>query len=490
MATVRRTGVRLLAALAFCLVGVAAQAQTVLSPLAIQHFTDNNGNLCVGCQLFTYAAGTTTPATTYTDSTGDTPNADPIILNTRGEAGVWLTPGVGYKFVLAPSTDTNPPTNPYWTVDNIFSALSPNPSGNVGIGTTTPEELLDVYGGSSATIRINGNATDYGPSISINSTGSGGQDWSLISNQTSNSGGVGLLSFYDNTSSALLLALSPGGALELYGPAGSAGHSLPQLVLNNEDNQTQNGAGGFIRFASLNSSNNPIDGVQLNGGLVSATAGDEMGDLDIAVYRDGTPQVVALSGPQGNSGIYGFWGPANNDAFVLGQSNLGWARLYMETQSQGDLYIDLNNANTSGRNWWIDSTGSGSGIAAGVLGFLDQSSGGGQFLLNSLSVPQAQWAAANSGGVEELGVTNTAGTTNSQAIVTASAGGNSTLSLTATYDGGAIIEPGSSETNLTIELGSAPLVITGLPSSSGSHALCINTGTGAVYIGAAGTGGC
>ena len=90
-----------------------------LTPTPMQRFVDNNGNALSGGKLFTYAAGTTTKLATYTDSTGATPNANPIILNTRGEAPIWLPPDVGYKFVLSPSTDTDPPTNPIWTVDQI-----------------------------------------------------------------------------------------------------------------------------------------------------------------------------------------------------------------------------------------------------------------------------------------------------------------------------------------------------------------------------------
>jgi len=42
-----------------------------------------------------------------------------VILNARGEANVWLDPTKVYKLVLAPATDTDPPTNAFWTVDNI-----------------------------------------------------------------------------------------------------------------------------------------------------------------------------------------------------------------------------------------------------------------------------------------------------------------------------------------------------------------------------------
>ena len=119
-----RFGVAAVAAL-FLLSGVRVEAQTTsLSPLPIQHFVDNNGNLCVGCKLFTYQAGTTTKQATYTDSTGGTPNTNPVVMNARGEANVWLDPTLSYKFVLSPSTDSDPPTDPIWTVDQISEAVA------------------------------------------------------------------------------------------------------------------------------------------------------------------------------------------------------------------------------------------------------------------------------------------------------------------------------------------------------------------------------
>lgn len=95
-----------------------------LSPLPIQKFFDNNGNPLVGGLLFTYIAGTTTKIATYTDSTGGATNTNPIVLNFRGEANVWLDPTLTYKFVLAPAGDTDPPTRPIWTVDQITSGIS------------------------------------------------------------------------------------------------------------------------------------------------------------------------------------------------------------------------------------------------------------------------------------------------------------------------------------------------------------------------------
>lgn len=99
-----------------------AIAAELLAPMAKQRFEDNNGDPLTGGKLFTYQAGSTTKTPTYTDSTGGTPNVNPVILDTRGEANVWLVPGQAYKFTLSPSTDTDPPTNAIWTVDQIFGS--------------------------------------------------------------------------------------------------------------------------------------------------------------------------------------------------------------------------------------------------------------------------------------------------------------------------------------------------------------------------------
>ena len=77
-----------------------------------------------GAQLFTYIAGTTTKQTTQTTPAGDVDNANPVVLDSLGQGNVLPTAGLSYKYVLAPSTDTDPPTSPIWTVDNISSPAS------------------------------------------------------------------------------------------------------------------------------------------------------------------------------------------------------------------------------------------------------------------------------------------------------------------------------------------------------------------------------
>jgi hypothetical protein len=95
----------------------------ILTPSPKQQFFGNNGRPLDGGLLFTYAAGTNNKIDTYQNESG-TPNTNPIVLDFRGEANIWLEASQTYKFVLAPRGDTDPPTNPIWSVDNIPGVMS------------------------------------------------------------------------------------------------------------------------------------------------------------------------------------------------------------------------------------------------------------------------------------------------------------------------------------------------------------------------------
>jgi hypothetical protein len=84
-----------------------------LTPSPIMQFFNNQDTFLVGGLLYTYAAGTQTPLATYQDQAGTIANTNPVVLNTRGEAAVWLS-NAQYKFVLRDSSG-----NLIWTADNI-----------------------------------------------------------------------------------------------------------------------------------------------------------------------------------------------------------------------------------------------------------------------------------------------------------------------------------------------------------------------------------
>ena len=82
-----------------------------LAPIAgvAAQFFDNNGNPLSGGKLYTYQAGTTTAAITYTTSAGTTAHTNPIILDSAGRipsgGEVWLSTVSSYKFILKNSSD-------------------------------------------------------------------------------------------------------------------------------------------------------------------------------------------------------------------------------------------------------------------------------------------------------------------------------------------------------------------------------------------------
>jgi hypothetical protein len=87
------------------------------SPL-LQTFTQSGTPNAFGT-LATYVAGTATPIATYTDATLVTPNQNPLTFNATGQASVWLTLGLAYKFVWFDQFG-----NQLGAVDNIPGGIS------------------------------------------------------------------------------------------------------------------------------------------------------------------------------------------------------------------------------------------------------------------------------------------------------------------------------------------------------------------------------
>lgn len=95
----------------------------LLSPLFNDAQFDSDGAPLVGGKLHWYQAGTTTPSAVYTDATGATSHANPIILNARGEAlsPIYLDDSISYKAVLTDSDDAV-----IRTIDGIEGISSPS----------------------------------------------------------------------------------------------------------------------------------------------------------------------------------------------------------------------------------------------------------------------------------------------------------------------------------------------------------------------------
>lgn len=94
-----------------------------------------------GCLIYTYMAGTTTPAPTYTDVGLSVANSNPIEADSSGRFVAFLTPGSSYKFAYClPVVPIPPPSSQptaFRTQDNI--AAVPTSSAAVDITVTWGE---------------------------------------------------------------------------------------------------------------------------------------------------------------------------------------------------------------------------------------------------------------------------------------------------------------------------------------------------------------
>lgn len=113
-----------------------------ISPTPKLQFLDANGNPLSYGLLYTYFAGTTVPKTTYTTAAQTTANTNPIVLDSRGEANVWLLAGEAYKFTLQNSSGVL-----QYTVDQITAA---------GTMSTQNASSVAITGGTITNVTING----------------------------------------------------------------------------------------------------------------------------------------------------------------------------------------------------------------------------------------------------------------------------------------------------------------------------------------------
>jgi hypothetical protein len=117
-----------------------------LAPVPRFQFFDNAGKVCSDCQLKTYAAGTSTPLATYSDSSLSTANPTTIPLNSAGrptvssvEVAIYLA-AESYKFQLVSATGST-----IWMQDNV-------------VATATISDIAAIYASLASTIMGKGDS--------------------------------------------------------------------------------------------------------------------------------------------------------------------------------------------------------------------------------------------------------------------------------------------------------------------------------------------
>jgi hypothetical protein len=154
-----------------------------LSPIGNDQQTDANGNPLVGGKIYTYVAGSSTPAATYTDSVSGTQQANPIILNSLGlpASPIWMTGGVLVKFVIQDAVGVT-----IRTVDNVSGV------NDVASPTTASEwvasGLVPTYI-SATSFSFTGDQTNvFQPGRRLLSANTGGTRYSTILNSAFSAG--------------------------------------------------------------------------------------------------------------------------------------------------------------------------------------------------------------------------------------------------------------------------------------------------------------
>ena len=109
-------------------------------------FFDDSGAPLSGGLIYTYLAGSTTPATSYTSRDGLTPNTNPIVLNAGGRppAEIWLTGGVLYKYVIKTSAGATSHM-PIARVTNIAQTLDELKKENIWIVGTDMQAEKKIF---------------------------------------------------------------------------------------------------------------------------------------------------------------------------------------------------------------------------------------------------------------------------------------------------------------------------------------------------------
>lgn len=131
-----------------------------LMPQGKQQYFSTAGAPLVGGKVWTYQAGSTTPLATYSDAAGTIPNANPVILDSRGEASIFFS-AAAYKVALQDSTGAS-----IWTQDNLVvyagaDTVGYTPAGTGAVATTTQAKLRESVSVKDFGAKGDGATNDY-----------------------------------------------------------------------------------------------------------------------------------------------------------------------------------------------------------------------------------------------------------------------------------------------------------------------------------------
>jgi len=228
---------------------------TYLSPISNDQVVDSNGSPLVGGWWRVYLAGTTTPVTTYTDSTGITPQPTDITLDASGRPAnpIWLSGGIPVKFRLYSASGVI-----LLTVDNVSGINDP-------AGITAQDQWV-LYGAaptylSATSFSLVGDQTNtFQIGRRIKSVNTGGIRYSSITNSVY--GAVTTVTVTNDSGT-----LDSGMSAVSYGLLSSLNSSVPTTIAR---------SGANVDITSLQSSTT----------VTTQTAADQSTKIASTLYAD------------------------------------------------------------------------------------------------------------------------------------------------------------------------------------------------------------
>lgn len=309
-------------------------------------FELSSGVPAVGNKLFFYVAGSVgTKQTTFTSSTGLVANTNPVILDALGmptTTELWFTAGQSYKVVYAPSTDTDPPTSPIWTIDNLL-----------GINDTTSAQSEWVAGPaptfvSATSFTLAGDQTSLlHVGRRLKTTNTSGTIYSTIT--ASVFGAVTTVTVANDSGT-----LDSGLSAVSYGLLSSTNFSVP----------------GLINIADL-----PI--VSAAGTMRGASAPNEPVNLSLSASVAGSALTIAIKGRNGSDPS------ASNPVLIpfrnatAGTGDYSWLVLTAATSLAVSSGSTLGTFNAVASRVWVVAFNDAGTFRLGVINCLNSGVGGG-----------------------------------------------------------------------------------------------------------------
>jgi hypothetical protein len=322
---------------------------TVLfSPFGNSQYVDANGAPAVGYTVESFAAGSSSPLATYTDSTGLTANATTVTLNAAGlnPAGqFWLTSGLSYKFIVKDADGVVVQTVNGVTGVNDPAVVSTTDQWVAYAGTPTyiSATSFSVPGDQTSTLQVGRRVKTTNTSGTVYSTISASVFGVVTTVTVANDSGT-----LDSGLSAVAYGLVTPSNTSLPGwPAFSAGSAVNQSITSGVETQVilgteifdTNGCFSGSRFTpnvpGYYQINGAVSGIATNGTVYLAaiykngTNYTRGGVLQIAansvaqwvtvsevIYMNGTTDYVELYGAvTGTSPFFNFGSGAANSRF-------------------------------------------------------------------------------------------------------------------------------------------------------------------------------